>query len=90
MVTLAQAKKLRYGQILFHKRNRNADGTAQRWRVSGKPKTWKRNKGKVSVPVKHGLYTHDHLDQNSLHVLRLKEPKYKKKTTKRKSIRRKW
>lgn len=89
MVTLAQAKKLRYNQTLYHTKNKNADGTAQRWRVSGKPKTWKRDKKRVSVPVKHGLYTHDHLDQHSLKVLRLKEPKYKKKTIRLKSKRRK-
>lgn len=82
MVTLAQAKKLRYNQTLYHVKNRNADGTPQRWRVSGKPKTWKRNKQKVRVPVKHGLYTHDALTENSLKVLRLKEPKYKKKKLK--------
>jgi hypothetical protein len=86
MVTLAQAKKLRYGQTLFHARNRNADGTAQRWRVSGKPRTWKRDKSKVSVPIKHGLYNHDHLDQHSLKLLRVKEPKYKKR---KRSVKRK-
>ena len=84
MVSLAQAKKLRYNQTLYHVKNKNADGSAQRWRVSGKPKTWKRNKKRVSVPIKHGLYSNDHLDQYSLKLLRLKEPKYKKKIRKSK------
>lgn len=83
MVTLSQAKKLGYGKTLYHSRNKNADGTAQRWRVSGKPKTWKRNKGKVRVPIKHGLYSNDYLDEHSLHLLKLKEPKYRKRKAKR-------
>lgn len=78
MVTLSQAKKLKLGQILFHRKNKNADGTAQRWKVYGKPKTWKRDKSKVKVPLKHGMYTHDYLDQLSLKLLTLKEPKRKK------------
>jgi len=79
MVTIAQAKKLRYGQVLYHKRNKNADGSAQRWRVTGKPKTWKRNKNKIRVPIKHGLYTHDAITQHNRHLLQTKQPKRRKK-----------
>lgn len=78
MVSVAQAKKLRFGQVLYHTRNRNADGTAQRWRVTGKVKTWKRNPNRVQVPIKHGLYTFDYITEYSCKYLTLKEPKYKK------------
>lgn len=78
MVSLNQAKKLRHGQVLYHKKNRNADGSAQRWRVSGKPKTWKKNKKRVRVPVKCGLYSHDSITEHTLHLVQLKEPKRKK------------
>jgi len=72
-ITLTQAKNLRHGTILYHKINRNADGTPQRWRVTGKPKTWKRTPGRVEVPVKHGLYNNDKLTEKELHLVSLKE-----------------
>ena len=53
-ITLNQAKNLGY-VTLYHYRHRNADGTAQRWRVNGKPQTWKRDPGRVRVPLKLGL-----------------------------------
>jgi hypothetical protein len=51
MITLEQAKNLKYGQVLYHCTNRNADGTPQRWRVNGKPQTWKRSPEIVRKPV---------------------------------------
>lgn len=72
-ITVTQAKNLRHGTILYHKINRNADGTPQRWRVTGKPKTWKRTPGRVEVPVKHGLYNNDKLTEKELHLVFLKE-----------------
>lgn len=81
-LTLAQAKKLKYGQILYHLKNKNSDGTAQRWKVNGKPKTWKRNPERVQVPVKHGLYTHDTITERELHLVSLTEPKRVKKKVK--------
>jgi hypothetical protein len=83
MVTLAQAKRLRPGQTLYHKKHVNADGSAQRWRVSGQPKTWKRDKSRVRVPVMHGLYSHDYLDEGNLKVLQLKEPRMRASRRKR-------
>jgi uncharacterized protein (TIGR02996 family) len=61
MITLDQAKQLEYGQTLYHVTRRNADGTARRWRVTGKVKTWKRDASKVYVPLKHGMYGYDSL-----------------------------
>ncbi len=61
MITLDQAKELQHGTILYHARNRNADGTPQRWKVNGKVKVWKRSPDKVEVPLKHGLRDHGYL-----------------------------
>lgn len=71
MITLDQAKNLKHGQILHHTINKNKDGSAQRWRVSGKPKTWKRSPEKVQVPVKHGLYMNDYITENCLELVSL-------------------
>lgn len=72
-LTLEQAKALSHGQVLYHPEYRNADGSPQRWRVSGKPKTWKTRPAEIRVPIMHGLYDHDYLDQRSLHLLCLTE-----------------
>lgn len=72
-LTLEQAKKLRPGQILYHRTHRNADGTPQRWKVNGKVKTWKRDPSRVYVPLKHGLYAYDHLREYDLGMVSLKE-----------------
>ena len=73
MLTLDQAKRLTFGTVLYHARNRNADGSPQRWRVNGKVKTWKRSPGGVQVPIKHGLWTYDYLTEATLHLLCLSE-----------------
>jgi len=68
-MTLSQAKQLKPGTVLYHRHNRNADGTPQRWKVNGKPKTWKRSPERVQVPIKHGLYAYDYLTENDLELL---------------------
>ena len=68
-ITLEQAKALRYGQILHHVHNKNADGTPQRWRVNGKVKTWKRSPERVQIPVKHGLYSFDYITESDLDLV---------------------
>lgn len=73
MITLEQAKNLSYGQTLYHKINRNADGTPQRWKVNGKVKTWKRDSSRVRIPVKHGLRSFDYLEQDSIGCVALHE-----------------
>lgn len=70
-LTLEQAKALRHGQIVYHRINRNSDGTAQRWRVSSVVKTWKRDATRVSVAVKHGLYANDRISENDLDLVSL-------------------
>lgn len=71
MITLEQAKKLTSGTILYHTKNKNADGTPQRWRVNGKVKTWKRSPEKVKIPVKYGLYGFDYVTENDLDLVSL-------------------
>lgn len=66
MITLEQAKALTYRQVLHMVHFRNADGTPRRWRVNGKVKTWVRSPERVKVPLKHGLYFHDYLDEGNL------------------------
>lgn len=73
MITLEQAKKLNYRDVLYHTINRNADGTPQRWRVNGAVKTWKRSPERVQVPLKHGLYDYDYLTEDELHLVCLDE-----------------
>jgi hypothetical protein len=72
-LTLEEAKNLQFGQVLFHTKQRNADKTPQRWRVNGKPKTWKRSPERVSVPVKSGLYSYDHITERDLELVSLTE-----------------
>ena len=40
MLTLEQAKALKYGDVLI-------DGAGKKWRVNGKVKTWKRDENRV-------------------------------------------
>ena len=73
MITLNEAKKLKHGDTLYHVKNRNSDGTPQRWRVNGKVQTWKRNINRVKVPIKHGLYSYDYLTENDLELVCLNQ-----------------
>ena len=72
-MTLEQAKNLKYGNILHHTINKNADGTPQRWRVNGKVKLWKRDPGRIQVPLKYGLWDHDYLTEDNLHLLTIRD-----------------
>ena len=72
-MTLEQAKNLTPGQTLYCSVYRNSDGTPQRWRVNGVPKTWKRSPERVRVPLKHGLYDFDYLTELQLTELCLTE-----------------
>lgn len=68
-ITLGEAKRLRPGMILFHTINKNADGTALRWRVAGIPKVWKRSPERVRVTLKYGLWTYDVLTEKDLELI---------------------
>ena len=71
MITIEQAKGLKYGDTLYHTENKNADGTMQRWKVNGQVKVWKRSPERVRVPVKHGLYRYDYVTERDLHLVSL-------------------
>lgn len=73
MITIDEAKNLRVGDILYHTENKNKDGSPQRWRVNGVPKTWKRSPEKVRVPMKHGLYDFDYLTETDLSLVSMSE-----------------
>jgi len=60
-LTLEKAKKLKHGDIVYHKHNKNADNTPQRWKVNGKIQLWKRSPNKILIPVKHGLYSYSYI-----------------------------
>lgn len=57
-LTIKQAKALRLGDHLYHRRLRNRDGTPMRFKVNGKPRTWKRQPGHVVISLKHGLWSY--------------------------------
>lgn len=50
--------------MLYHTVNRNADGTPQRWRVSGALKLWKRTPGRFRLPLKQGMYNYGALTED--------------------------
>lgn len=66
MITLEQAKQLRYRETIYSVMDKNADGTPQRWRVNGKVQLWKRNAGRIRIPIKRGLYENSYLTENNL------------------------
>lgn len=70
-ITLQQAKELKPGQMVHTPVWTNSDGTPQRWRVNGQPKTWKRSPERVQVPLKHGLYDYGYLTENELDLFEL-------------------
>jgi len=65
-MNIEQAKALTYGQVIYYKHGRNADGSLERWRVNGAVKTWKRDPSRVRVPLKHGLYNYGYLDETNM------------------------
>lgn len=51
MITLAQAKKLILGKILYSNKYRNADETPERWKISGKFKKCRTISDRVKVYI---------------------------------------
>jgi hypothetical protein len=60
VITLEDAKQLQYREVLV-------DNHGKRWYVSGAVKTWKRDKTRIRVPLKHGLYTYGVLIDSDFH-----------------------
>lgn len=65
-ITLAEAKQLTHGTTLYHMRQKNTDGTHQKWKVTGTVQTWETELNKVSVPLKRGMYEFSHLTERNL------------------------
>lgn len=72
-MTLKEAKALHVGDMVYHKEAKNADGTAQRWKVTGKVKVWKRDKKRVRVPLKRGLREYGYLTEDDLDLVEVEE-----------------
>lgn len=68
LLTFEMAKELCPGDLIYHKINRNADGTSQRWAINGMVKTWARDKTRIRIPIKHGLYSFGYLTQDNLNM----------------------
>ena len=67
MITLEDAKfNLKIGQILYHIRDTNRDGSPQRWKVNGHAHNWKRKPDRVEVPLRYGLYNYAYLTERHL------------------------
>jgi hypothetical protein len=64
MLTLEQAKNLRYGDILCEVTVKGSDGNHRRWKVSGAIQLWKRDANRIRVPLKHGLYAYDAITES--------------------------
>ena len=52
-MTFEEAKTLKVGDEVYFLAQ---DGTARRIRVSGQPKTWKRDPNRFEIPMKYGMY----------------------------------
>ncbi len=63
-MTLAQAKALKPGQSVCT----DVGPKTMRWKINGKPKTWKRDPSRVEVPVKYGLYRYDRFTELDTHI----------------------
>lgn len=63
-LTFEQALELQPGDTLYHTVFKNSDGTPQRWKVNGQVKTWKTDPNRIRVPLKHGMYAYDKIDES--------------------------
>lgn len=64
MITLEQAKNLRYGQELIVDEAIKPKGS-RTIRVAGAVKTWARDPDRIRIPVKYGLYATGYLTNGS-------------------------
>ena len=71
MITLKQAKALKIGDVIHSDIRTNAVGMCRKWRVNGKPRTWKREVERVQVPLKHGMYEFDYLYESDLNIMHM-------------------
>ena len=81
-IQLWQAKNLKIGQVVYAIGYYNSNGSAQRFEVQEKPKTWKRNAESVEVTLKRGLKEFVTLTELCLDEFSLEEPERLKKPKK--------
>lgn len=67
ILTLGVAKCLEVGTTLYHNTLKNADQTPMRFKLIGKPKTWKRSPERVELSLKRGLYQYFRVNESELH-----------------------
>ena len=72
-MTFDEAKSLEVGQIVYCNTFTNADGTACRWKINGKVKTWKRDETRIQIPVKRGMYQYGYIDETNFGCFSLTE-----------------
>ena len=60
---LNTAKNLSVGEHIVNTENN------RRFKVNGKPKTWKRNPKRIEIPVKYGLYIYGYFNETDLYKL---------------------
>jgi len=65
-MNLREAKSLVYGNHLYHKKWKNADGSPYKVKVNGKPQTWKTRPNEIRIPIKRGLYEYGHITEHEL------------------------
>lgn len=73
-ISIEEARDLMPGQIIYHRRNKNKDGTAQRWKVNGAVKTWVRNPNRIKVPLKFGMYDYGYLTELNISEFTITPP----------------
>ena len=83
MITVKQAKKLKFGNIIYEKGQYNADGTARRYKVNGKVQLWKTRPNDFKIPVKRGLYGFGYVVPSNAEWFMLSEPTSLKRSKKR-------
>lgn len=71
MVTIQQAKQLKYRDEIYHKDLKDSQGHSVRAKVNGKIQLWKTRPTEFRLPMKHGLrdtfqLTQDNADQWTL------------------------
>jgi ribosomal protein L37AE/L43A len=65
-ITLKQAKALKYGDHIYHRVLKNRDGSPMKFKVNGKPRTWKTRPDEVVVPLKRGMFSYLSIHEGEL------------------------
>ena len=74
-LSIAQAKKLTYGQSVRMIGWYDSDGSPSQCRVSGKVQTWKTRPDDFRVPIKRGLYENGEIVPSNIGMFTLDYPK---------------